>query len=620
MEQKSTGMYQRFGLIVLCSVLFIFTLYSSFVTFFNVLNYEGIDFSKDVEPVNNVILRDRLQPEIVLGQLGLMNNDKESLHEYVYTEFYFEILDNQTNETIKLESSYSNPLPEDQIAGRTTFNLQTKEKEGPLQVNISRNTDKNYTLVLGWDVNNRMYQESIKTTEFFTARTGLIWGLLGWPVLLVAWILLLITHYRHAKEGLFTSIPIEVLSLIFILLFPLTLTFVLGISGPRFIYTTPQIFYLMAYVIVTSLILALCFTFFIMILIAKIKTKTVFKNSLIVGIFKGIENFFNQLSGQMRFITLIIGFLFINFLFLTGFNDPVFRILSIVFNLFVLYRLLQVNKQRLNINQHLRELRDGEIEHPLNKENYFKMYHDNIDNINNLQEGLQAALEKSLQDERMSIDLITNVSHDLKTPLTTIINYTDFLIEGINPEKHDEYLQVIKEKSLRLSELANSVVEASKASSGKMEVELVDLNALELLNQVLVDHQEPFINKELVLLVDENSLDYLVKADSQKLYRVFENLFKNIEKYAQENSRVYVEGKNESESLLITFKNVSKYALGSQDLTARFVQGDLSRQQEGSGLGLAIAKDLMRLMGGDLTIEVDGDLFKVMLTLNKVEI
>lgn len=160
-------------------------------------------------------------------------------------------------------------------------------------------------------------------------------------------------------------------------------------------------------------------------------------------------------------------------------------------------------------------------------------------------------------------------------------------------------------------------MEASKASSGKLEVEMTILNVLELLNQVLVDFQSSFMEKQLVLLVDEPNIDYLALADSQKLYRVFENLFKNLERYTMEGSRIYIEGNQDGNQLTIEFKNISKYQLGDEDLTARFVIGDNARQQEGSGLGLAISKDLMRLMEGNLEVKVDGDLFKVILSLKR---
>lgn len=612
---------KRTLLFILCCILFVFTMFCSIVTIFNVANYEGIDFNQDINPVDSIYLRSTYRSDLY----NIVHEVTENTDHNYYSNLFWKVTDNQTGEIVKLNPNFSQDVADTQLQKVYTLNLKTGVETVDNQIsspNYPQTTGDDQTLLIAYDTQSTVYKDGVKTFEMFDSMKWMIWGLIGWPILLIIWAWLLIAHYKETKESFITKIPTELLFLGFGGMIMILLVTAGNIRMPYFdyYYANPNQYLVSSIVIILlTLIAAILMTLSVMALLSKIKTKTLFKNSITGKLLSASSNMVKTLPDNRKLIIYILAWLFLH-IFLLSFRNPLILLFLIGLNIYLISKVLELNNQKHNIEQHLSLLRKGEIETPLDKRDYFELYHQGIDDINNLQEGLQAAVEKSLVDERMSIDLITNVSHDLKTPLTTIINYTDFLIEGVNPEKHDEYLRVIKEKSLRLSELATSVVEASKASSGKLDVHMMDLNALELLNQVLVDHQEPFMNKNLVLLVDENSLNHMVQADSQKLYRVYENLFKNIEKYAQENSRVYVSGTNKNDTLEISFKNVSKYALGSEDLTARFVQGDVSRQTEGSGLGLAIAKDLMKLMNGDLVIDIDGDLFKVILTLNKVNL
>lgn len=614
---------KRFLIIVLLSIIFVFTMFSSIVTTVNIVNYESIDFSAELEPTNTLMFKERYNYETMWISQAVL---EDSEYEY-YSSLYWKVIDNQTNDLINQHPNYETEIETQDLKSVYTLNLETGEEIHSDQYRRTHGALENpidQSLIIGWDTDSDAYKQAYQSYEIFESFKDYKWGLFGWPILIILWIFLLITHYQDSKESFITKIPTELIFLAGISL--VTMILIVLTNQPLYVdlYSpTPyQIMFGITLIIVSTLMVAIVSTLFVMAFLSKIKTKTFIKNSFVGIGFNWIQKFLGLIPNNLKFILFSAGFVLLHFIVVFGFSFqyPLLFLLLLAFDVLLFTRVMEANNQRLSIQKHLSLLREGEINEPLNKAHFLEFFHQPIDDVNNLQEGLQAAVEKSLIDERMSIDLITNVSHDLKTPLTTIINYTDFLIDNVNPERHEEYLHIIKEKSLRLSELVSGVVEASKASSGKMDVELVDLNALELLNQVLVDHQDQFMKKNLVLLVDEKSIDFSVSADSQKLHRVFENLFKNIEKYATDDSRVYIQGANELDQLIISFKNISKYALGSEDLTARFVQGDVSRQTEGSGLGLAISKDLMKLMNGDLQIEVDGDLFKVKLTLNKTKI
>ena len=234
--------------------------------------------------------------------------------------------------------------------------------------------------------------------------------------------------------------------------------------------------------------------------------------------------------------------------------------------------------------------------------------------INSIGEGLEKAVEESVRSERMKTELITNVSHDIKTPLTSVINYVDLLKrENIESERAQEYLKILDQKSQRLKVLIEDLVEASKASSGAMELQISKLNFNELVNQTDGEFEEKFQAAGLTM-VSSISEDVIVfKGDGRRVYRILENLYGNVAKYAMPGTRVYTELYRNQDTAVFTIKNISREPLNisPQELTERFVRGEQSRSTEGSGLGLSIAKSLTELMDGSFEIHMDGDLFRV---------
>lgn len=247
----------------------------------------------------------------------------------------------------------------------------------------------------------------------------------------------------------------------------------------------------------------------------------------------------------------------------------------------------------------------------------FNSYKDSMDMI---KEDFQEAISNEIKSEKMKSELITSVSHDLKTPLTSIVTYADLLKdEHIDMDKKREYIEVIDRNAIRLKNLINDLFEVSKASSGNVSLDLMDIDVISLIKQTLYEYDEAFNEKGLMIKFNPQQEKIMLYLDGQKTYRIFTNLFTNIKKYALENTRVYIDIKDSELATTITLRNISKHEIQvkADDLLERFVQGDSSRHSEGSGLGLAIAKTFSELQGGQCDVDVDGDLFKVVIRFNK---
>ena len=239
--------------------------------------------------------------------------------------------------------------------------------------------------------------------------------------------------------------------------------------------------------------------------------------------------------------------------------------------------------------------------------------------INDIAGGFTNAIEQSLKSERLKTELITNVSHDIKTPLTSIINYVDLLKkEDINDAKIEQYIAILDKKSQRLKKLIEDLVEASKVSSGNVKLNIERINLKELLNQAIGEFEDRFQKKNLKIDLDIPKTDIIIEADNRYMYRIIDNLFSNISKYAMENTRVYIRLQKSDKFIEVEMKNISatRLNISADELMQRFVRGDKSRYTEGSGLGLSIAESLTEMQGGSFKISIDGDLFKVLLKWN----
>jgi signal transduction histidine kinase len=263
------------------------------------------------------------------------------------------------------------------------------------------------------------------------------------------------------------------------------------------------------------------------------------------------------------------------------------------------------------------KIREGDLDCKCQIDTENSLFAQVADGINHLGDGLKAAVELSLKDERMKTELITNVSHDLKTPLTSIINYVDLLKkEDIPGEDAKHYLEVLDAKSQRLKQLTEDLVEAAKANSGNIELECMPLAFDELMRQAIGEFEDKFATRNLTVVASYPEAPAVIMGDGRRIYRIIENLLQNAYKYALEGTRIYADLSNHGGEVAFTLKNVSSAQLNisPEELMERFTRGDESRTTEGSGLGLSIAKDLTKLMEGSFEILLDGDLFKVIVT------
>ena len=305
-------------------------------------------------------------------------------------------------------------------------------------------------------------------------------------------------------------------------------------------------------------------------------------------------------------------------LWLIPFEKALFQLLAYlgILKLLVIPWLLRYGIAIGKIQKVTSSLAAGDMEQHVAAEELPKALQKLGKDINSMGDSVSLAVEQRLKSERLKTELITNVSHDIKTPLTSIINFSDLIEkEETENEKIKDYASHLHQQSSRLKKLIEDLMEASKASTGNLEVHLAPCDARVLLGQCLGEYEERLREKGLELVVKQSEEPLRIMADSRMLWRVFDNLVNNICKYAQKDTRVYLSAEKSGELVRIHFKNVSKYALdvAPDELLERFVRGDLSRHAEGNGLGLSIVSSLMELQGGTIHLDVDADLFKVML-------
>lgn len=298
-------------------------------------------------------------------------------------------------------------------------------------------------------------------------------------------------------------------------------------------------------------------------------------------------------------------------------------LLLIAFNVAAIYYVAKSLLSLETIMKSVKEISSGNLEHSLDRKQISASFAGMAEDLESIQVGLKKAVAEAVRGERMKTDLITNVSHDLKTPLTSIINYVDLLKkEDLNNETAAGYVQILEEKSLRLKHLINDLIEASKASSGNLAIEAEKIDLHELVQQACGEYAEKFSHTELDVKIRATEEKIFILADGKYMWRIVENLISNVLKYSMPCSRVYIELAQRERFGLLVIKNISANQLNisPEQLTERFVRGDTARTLEGSGLGLSIAQSLTVLQGGRFRIEIDGDLFKVSVEMPSWEI
>lgn len=342
------------------------------------------------------------------------------------------------------------------------------------------------------------------------------------------------------------------------------------------------------------------------------KGNIILKIGLISGIcIEGIllfVYFFMGIIGNLYYISPRIYLIFTCFISL---------ICAIIIMLISKKLLSKVSNDYQILLQSAHHLSQGEFNDKINQD--LGLFNSLKDELNCINDGFKDAVSKEVASQKMKTELISNVSHDLKTPLTSIISYIDLLKnEDLSKEQQDEYIDILDRNTKRLKTLIEDLFEVSKVNSGNIQLNPIDLDIHALLQQVLFEYQEQFEHHHLNLKNDYENKKIICHLDSEKTYRVLENLCQNICKYALEHTRVYLQIVETNQQVIVVFKNISAHEISnSDDLTERFVQGDTSRKSEGSGLGLAICKSFVEVQGGTFEVNVDGDLFKTTIIFPK---
>lgn len=420
---------------------------------------------------------------------------------------------------------------------------------------------------------------------------------------------------------------------------PLELAFVIGLlvvgmGASCFIAVTSELrAVIFSGVVIGTIIIYLAGMLLLETVVKRMKTHTLWKTTLLYMIGHGIKTVFDNRKWGTKLILAYGSFCLVGGIATTAMIDARLSYYDngTAFFWFMVLMALGIGtfvylftkmKQFQNIQKALQAIYEGNTNIELDSDELTGVLKQMAIYIEDIAGGLSNAIQQSLKNERQKTELITNVSHDIKTPLTSIINYVDLLKKEEMPnEKAKEYLEILDSKSQRLKRLTEDLVEASKASSGNIKLKMEKINVNEIIKQVSGEFEDKFKARnleEIMTLPEEN---IFISADGRYLYRVLENLYSNASKYAMEGSRIYLDVVPKQTSIVIQMKNVSKEKLNitTEELMQRFVRGDSSRNTEGSGLGLSIASSLTELQGGKFHIYLDGDLFKVTLGFEKLK-
>ena len=452
-----------------------------------------------------------------------------------------------------------------------------------------------------------------------TAITAALISLIGWILTLIY---LTLAAGRRADDleihlTAFDKVKTEILFVGFVAIAAELIFIIVRVSGQEW-----ELSGLLAASGTVSLVMDALFLTFYLSIVKLMKAEKLWENSLTCwlkrGILKTMQN--SKATTNLIFtfsIHLVVCAVLAYLAF--GRKNKLCMILLILVSAWEGYILLRQAVEKYRIMEGVKRIKEGALDAKIDLEEIHGENRVLAENINNIGTGLEFAVEESTKNERMKADLITNVSHDIKTPLTSIVNYVNLLKhEKIENERVQGYIRILDEKAARMKQLIEDLVEASKVSSGNVKLDMQTIDLVEMVYQTAGEFDDKFESKGLTIVTKMPNTPVYICADGRQLYRVIENLYNNVSKYAMENTRVYVEISAKDERVVFSIKNVSEKSLALEnsqagDLTERFTRGDSSRTTEGSGLGLSIAKNLTYLMGGTFDISVDGDLFKATL-------
>lgn len=565
--------------------------------FYSIKNYDVLLISPDGEIITNV-------------EKTINTDTREKIEKYILSKKYYwkyDKKDVETNiENMSYEKHYYDGIAYIIDSG---YEVYTAVKD--------ENNNEFYAF-------NMVYEFVSKTYE--TAPSIIIVSSIL-LIIICAYIIISIGH-KDGVEEIYTNsldkIPYEIVGFVSICLLTAEI-FALGTFLAIINNITTKM------MINTSIIGSICVGIIIYITLAitgvttirRIKAHIFWENTIVYKIMKFVLNgLFTDLSRTAKLVIQYGGFIWISVIIALLARDTLIWILLLLaFWYYVFKKILNYNLQIDKIREQIKNMYNGNKGEKLNEEEFSKDLKQVAIELNDISGGLTNAIDEAMKSERLKTELITNVSHDIKTPLTSIINYVDLMKqEEIESEKVKEYLEVLDNKSQRLKKLTEDLVEASKASSGNIKLTMEKLNVKELVKQVSGEFEDKFEKRGLEIIEDLPEEDVFIEADSRYMFRVMENMYVNISKYALENSRVYIDIEKKGDTARISLKNISQDQLNISvdELMQRFVRGDSSRTTEGSGLGISIAKSLTELQKGKFNIYLDGDLFKVVIEFKAI--
>ncbi|ACA44614.1 sensor histidine kinase [Clostridium botulinum] len=586
---------------------------------------------KEVEK-ENTKTEAELRKEIALWSYNDYKNIKKAIESKKEIKYYIknsltkEVYTNLAPKTnidsyIKNNSIYSISFP--LKSGKTKNFLETNNLLNSLNwegnIIITKDFSSNGYISKNYNYYNSIRDRLIK--EIIVGISSLIMGI-------VILIIFKRRNYLNSPmlnkvKGIYNNIPLDLKLFIFILYTAIMGSYLINLS---FFYKPLGINHFIVTTLISIYALYFIFNFKYAIKLKKDKNEFLiqYKGSLINKLLNVIKNSnFNKniklkLASIITFSALLGAFILL--LLLLGFHN----ILSafIITILYIILLIIYLFKKADYLNEILKateKMSCGNLDYVI-KEKGESVLGKIAHNINNMKEGYKKSLEEQVKSERLKTELITNVSHDLKTPLTSIINYIDLLKkEDLSKDEINGYISVLDRKSKRLKALIEDLFEASKMSSGAVELNIEKINVTALLKQALGEFEEKIKKSSLQLKFKCTNNKAYANLDGKKTWRVFENLINNIIKYSQPNTRVYIDLIETNTKIIITMKNVSRYEMdfSADEIFERFKRGDKARNTDGSGLGLAIAKSISELQGGSLNIIIDGDLFKVIVEFNK---
>ncbi|MEY8506656.1 HAMP domain-containing sensor histidine kinase [Lachnospiraceae bacterium 42-17] len=499
--------------------------------------------------------------------------------------------------------------------------------------------DTKYPIQDEFYTENKLYEKYGSNAKYY-----IFWGLTAAVIFLINVLWLVVTAGRSSTDdelhlNWFDYWKTELSAAVIILgwlLSAFIMLFAVGFGGVDYVVKETEILSISRRTYISSSVpYIICYSLFaiftcsmfltgLLSLVRRLKARIAWKNSLLRGMCKFIVMIYKNISSVWKIIILFGCFVLSQLLFILMTYRDLNRMLvcmMFVADVLVFSYLIYSAVGKGKIKTGVERIASGEVDYAIPTKYLRGEYKEIAEKINSIGEGLEAALEESIKSERLKTDLITNVSHDIKTPLTSIINYVELLKqEDFQDPKLKRYIEVLEQKSQRLKTLTEDVVEASKVSSGNITLEYMNLNFVEMIQQTSGEFEEKFAVrglKEILTLPDEG---VLIRADGRRTWRVLENVYNNAAKYAMEGTRIYGDLTVDELQVSFSLKNISEQPLNisADELTERFIRGDISRSTEGSGLGLSIAKTLTQMQGGKFEPYLDGDLFKVTITFPRV--